>query len=146
MGPPCRRLPVPSRAAPERLVFYCRTTSASTAPCTSRRMCCPTYCASCCARVSRSCEHFPDGFDLHLLQAALNMPHRWSDRSALSCFGWVVAWPNLRSVRGSPISVALPTFSIPSGHRFIASSLRRILELRAVPVRHSSQFRNNHST
>ena len=22
------------------------------------------------ARVSRSCEHFPDGFDLHLLQAA----------------------------------------------------------------------------
>ena len=31
---------------PERLVFYCRTTSASTAPCTSRRMCCPTRCAS----------------------------------------------------------------------------------------------------
>ena len=26
----------------ERLVFYCRRTSASTAPCTSRRMCCPT--------------------------------------------------------------------------------------------------------
>ena len=24
----------------QRLVFYCRTTSASTAPCTSRRMCC----------------------------------------------------------------------------------------------------------
>ena len=33
---------------PERLVFYCRTTGAGTAPCTSRRMCCPTYCASCC--------------------------------------------------------------------------------------------------
>ena len=51
----------------QRLVFYCRTTSASTAPCTSRRMCCPTHCASYSARVSRSCEHFPDGFDRHLL-------------------------------------------------------------------------------
>ena len=30
----------------QRLVFYCRTTSASTAPCTSRRLCCPTHCAS----------------------------------------------------------------------------------------------------
>ena len=29
----------------ERLVFHCRTTSASTAPCTSRGMCCPTHCA-----------------------------------------------------------------------------------------------------
>ena len=27
----------------ETLVLYCRTTSASTAPCTSRRMCCPTH-------------------------------------------------------------------------------------------------------
>ena len=34
------------RDSQERLVFYCRTTSASTAPCTSRRMCCPTLCAS----------------------------------------------------------------------------------------------------
>ena len=33
----------------ERLVFYCRTTSASTAPCTSRRMCCLTHCARYCA-------------------------------------------------------------------------------------------------
>jgi len=33
----------------ERLVCYCRTTSASTAPRTSRRMCCPTHCASYCA-------------------------------------------------------------------------------------------------
>ena len=33
----------------ERLVFHCRTTSASTAPCTSRRICCPTHCASYCA-------------------------------------------------------------------------------------------------
>jgi hypothetical protein len=50
----------------ERLVFQFRRTSASTAPCTSRRICCLTHCASHC--VSRSCEHFPDGFDLHLLQ------------------------------------------------------------------------------
>ena len=33
----------------EKLVFYCRTTSASTAPCTSRRRCCLTHCASDCA-------------------------------------------------------------------------------------------------
>ena len=33
----------------ERLVSYCQTASASTAPCTSRRMCCPTHCASYCA-------------------------------------------------------------------------------------------------
>ena len=33
----------------EGLVIYCRTTSASTAPCTSRRTCCPAHCASYCA-------------------------------------------------------------------------------------------------
>ena len=33
----------------QRLVFYCRETSASTASCTSRRMCSPAHCASCCA-------------------------------------------------------------------------------------------------
>ena len=32
----------------ERLVFHCRTTSASTAPCTSRWMCCPVHRASYC--------------------------------------------------------------------------------------------------
>ena len=32
-----------------RLVFYCRTTSVSTAPCKSRRMFCPTHRASYCA-------------------------------------------------------------------------------------------------
>jgi len=32
-----------------RLVFDCRTTSASTSPCPSIRMCCPTHCASYCA-------------------------------------------------------------------------------------------------
>ena len=34
---------------PDRLVFYCRTTSTSTAPCTSRRTCFPTHGASRCA-------------------------------------------------------------------------------------------------
>ena len=52
----------------ERLVFYCRTTSASTAPRTPRRTCCPyAYALITVLRVSRSCELFPDGFDLHLL-------------------------------------------------------------------------------
>ena len=30
-------------------MFHCRSTSASTASCTFRRMCCPTHCASYCA-------------------------------------------------------------------------------------------------
>jgi len=34
---------------PQRLISYCRTASASTAPCKSRRMCCPTCCANFCA-------------------------------------------------------------------------------------------------
>ena len=52
-----------------RLVFYCRTTSASTAPRTPRRTCCPSaYVLITVLRVSRSCELFPDGFDIHLLQ------------------------------------------------------------------------------
>ena len=33
----------------ERLVFHCQRTSASTAPCTSTRMCCNTHCARYCA-------------------------------------------------------------------------------------------------
>jgi len=33
-------------AIAEMLVFCCQTTSASTAPCTSRMMCCPPHCAS----------------------------------------------------------------------------------------------------
>jgi len=50
------------------LVFYCRTTSASTAPRTPRRTCCPyAYVLATVPRVSSSCENFPDGFDLHLL-------------------------------------------------------------------------------
>jgi len=46
----------------ERLVFYCRTTSASTAPGTPRRTCCPyAYVLITVLRVSHSCELFPDG-------------------------------------------------------------------------------------
>jgi len=55
----------------ERLVLYCRTTSASTAPRTPRRTCCPcAYVLITVLRVNRSCELFPDGFDIHLLQAS----------------------------------------------------------------------------
>ena len=57
-------------AGGERLVFYCRTTSANTAPRTPRRTCCPyAYELITVLRVSRSCKIPPDGFDLHLLQA-----------------------------------------------------------------------------
>ena len=53
--------------APEKLVFRCRTTSASTAPRTPRRTCCPyAYVLLTVTRVSRSCDLFLDGFDLHL--------------------------------------------------------------------------------
>jgi len=38
----------------ERLVLYCRTTGASTAPCTFRRRCCPMHCASYGERESES--------------------------------------------------------------------------------------------
>ena len=55
-NPCCPQPPLPQHQArsayfsdPQKLVFCCRTTSASTAPCTSRRMCCPTHCASYCA-------------------------------------------------------------------------------------------------
>ena len=34
-----------ARVPEERLVFHCRTTSASATPCISRRMCCPTHSA-----------------------------------------------------------------------------------------------------
>ena len=67
----------------ERLVLYCRTTSASTAPRTPRRTCCPyAYVLITVLRVSHSCEHFPDGLDLHLLtsgwkvRAVLGAPDR----------------------------------------------------------------------
>ena len=54
-----------STSCQERLVLHCRTT---TAPRTPRRTCCPYACVLITVlRVSRSCEIFPNGFDLHLL-------------------------------------------------------------------------------
>ena len=57
------RMPVARREMQRRLSvlssengFCCRTTSASTAPYTSRRMCCPTHCASHRAPC-QSCHH-----------------------------------------------------------------------------------------
>ena len=41
--------PAPAPPPEDRLVCYCRTTSASSAPCTSRRVCGPAHCASYCA-------------------------------------------------------------------------------------------------
>ena len=74
--PPPVSLSLENEIEREGLVFYCRTTSASTAPCTSRKMCChPERYAALrivlvtVPRVSRSCEHFPDGFDLHPLHS-----------------------------------------------------------------------------
>ena len=82
----------------ERLEFYCRRTSASTAPRTPRRACCPyAYVLITVLRVSRSCEHFPDGFDLHLLQL------EWD-----SCFTRAQYEPALRqearNLRARPVS------------------------------------------
>ena len=51
----------------ERLVSHCRTTNASTAPCTPRKTCFPyAYVLNTVLRVSRFCELFTDGFDLQL--------------------------------------------------------------------------------
>ena len=57
-----------STRSTERLVIDCRTTSTSTAPGTPRRTCCfHAYVLITVLRVSRSCELFSDGFDLHPL-------------------------------------------------------------------------------
>jgi len=69
----CDKLWTAASAASEklrqRLVFHCLATSASTAPRKPRRMCLPyAYVLITVLRVSRSCELFPDGFDLYLLQ------------------------------------------------------------------------------
>ena len=78
-------LSAPHPQTQERLVCYCRTTSASTAPCTSRRTCCPTHCASYCApcqpllRKPRASLHrhpvcpAPFGFPF---SAMVGVPHR----------------------------------------------------------------------
>ena len=51
--------PAPPGSATERLVFCCRATSASTAPCTSRRMYYLTHCASYCAPCQPEVRHLP---------------------------------------------------------------------------------------
>ena len=54
---------VPPRHLPfqrERSLIYCRTASASTAPRTSRSICCPTDCASYCAPCQPLLRAFPD--------------------------------------------------------------------------------------
>ena len=62
----CLRIPLCGRR--ERFVIHRRTTSASTAPRTPRRTCCSdAYVLNTVPRFSRSCEHFPEGFELHLL-------------------------------------------------------------------------------
>ena len=43
----------------ERLVFHCRTTGASTPPCTSRRMCWPMHCDSYCVPCQPLLRAFP---------------------------------------------------------------------------------------
>ena len=69
----------------ERPIFYCRATSASTAPRTPRRTCCPYASVLITVlRVSRSCELFPDGFDLHLRQLS---PNRLWGRGGVWCTG-----------------------------------------------------------
>ena len=73
MSEATKNAPVTNKALPakivERLIFYCRTTNASTALRTPRRTCCPhAHELITVLRVSRSCELLPDGFDLHLLR------------------------------------------------------------------------------
>ena len=69
----------------QRLVFCCRTTSASTAPCASRRMCCPAHRVNNCAQCEplllfpngfdlHLSQLFPNGFDLHLSQTVIHVP------------------------------------------------------------------------
>ena len=48
----------------ERLVFYCRQNRTLHIGCAALRIVLVTV-----PRVSRSCEHCPDGFDLHLLRS-----------------------------------------------------------------------------
>ena len=90
------------------MVFYWRTTSASTAPCTARRICCPTHCASYCAPrqplvrafFRMKCEHFSDGF----VEATTN-PHGWTN-SRFSDVGFSLTDPPKRCVCNlrSPLS------------------------------------------
>jgi hypothetical protein len=56
---PSRGCPAVLRVKVQRLVFYCRTTSASTAPGTSRKMCCPSiqYISSPARVIGGACTH-----------------------------------------------------------------------------------------
>ena len=83
----------PGHCPPERLVFYCRTISASTAPLTPRRTCCPyTHVLIIALRVSRSCELFP----ARLYQSCFEMVRSWM---ALKLTGAVPDSP--KTTRGS---------------------------------------------
>ena len=64
---PSSGLAFASLVSEQRLAFYCRT-SDSTAPLTPLGTRCPyAYVLVNVPRVSRSCAHFSDGFDFHLL-------------------------------------------------------------------------------
>jgi len=69
----------------QRLAFYCRTTSASTAPCTSSRMCCPTHCDSYfapCQPLLRAFSEWirspPPTYAVHVLYVQEKRGMRWS--------------------------------------------------------------------
>jgi len=68
----------------ERLVFYCRTTSASTAPCTPRRMCCPTHCASYCA----PCQPLLRAFSGWIRAPPPTAGQKWDTRFYRGCLSW----------------------------------------------------------
>ena len=69
--PKCLRMTQLVLSHPQRLVLYCRTTSANTAPCTSRRVCCPTHCASYCAVDHAACAR--TGYDPHIETRTLSI-------------------------------------------------------------------------
>ena len=71
MAQPARSRGAPATSA-QKLVFYCRTTSASAAPCTNKRTTLRVVLAT-VTRASRCCEHFPDRLDLLLLPPALTV-------------------------------------------------------------------------
>ena len=66
----------------QRLGFYCRTTSASTAPCTSRRMCCPTHCASYCALCQPQIVHDATAFEAWSKEPSLSSDDLFQETSA----------------------------------------------------------------
>ena len=82
-----RTKPSPRWSAPaprNRLLFFCRTTSARTAPCTSRRMCCPMHCASCCAPCQPLLREFFGRIRSTRPRTRTRQSPRWSDPAPLS--------------------------------------------------------------